>query len=55
MKDSEYAVNSRYRISWSGITRNTVDTKRLKEEQPDIYDRYLKSSEYRRFIVKESA
>ena len=55
MKDSEYAVNSRYHISWSGITKNTVDAKRLKEEEPDIYARYLKSSEYRRFTVKESA
>ena len=55
MGDSEYAVNDRYRISWFGIQKNTVDTKRLKEEKPDIYKEYLKSSQYRRFIVKESA
>jgi predicted phage-related endonuclease len=55
MKDSEYAVNDRYRISWSGVKKSSIDSKRLKEEQPDIYSKYLKSSEYRRFVVKESA
>ncbi len=55
MKDNEYAVNSRYRISWSGVKKSGIDSKRLKEERPDIYSEYLKISEYRRFIVKESA
>lgn len=39
------------KIIWKQVSKNTVDTKRLKAEKPDIYDSYLIQSSYRRFSV----
>ena len=35
----------------SGTTRTTIDSKRLKEECPDIYEEYSKTSEVKPSIV----
>lgn len=39
-------------VTWKNTNRTTVDSKRLKQEQPDIYDKYSTVSTSRRFIVK---
>lgn len=39
-------------ITWKSAERHTVDSKRLQAEQPDIYERYLKTSSSRTFRVK---
>lgn len=46
------AGNSRYRVSWNNIDTLRIDSRRLKEEQPEIYSRFAKSSRSRRFTVK---
>lgn len=54
MKDAEVAdIAGAYKVTWKSLTRNTIDSKRLKEEQPYIYQSYLKSSTSRRFEIKE--
>ena len=55
MGESEYALSDRYRVSWSGVAKSVIDTKRLKEEKPEIYEKYKKITEYRRFTVREAA
>ena len=55
MGESEYALSDRYRVSWSGVTKSGIDAKRLKEEKPEIYEEYRKTTEYRRFTVREAA
>lgn len=39
-------------VSWRNVTTNRLDTKALQNEQPDIYEQYLKPSTYRRFAVR---
>lgn len=43
-------VNDRV-IKWSSITKDTFDSKRLKQEAQDIYEKYLSQTNYRRFTV----
>ena len=39
------------KIIWKSVSKNSVDTKRLKSEHPDIYTDCLTQSSYRRFLV----
>lgn len=50
--DAEVAENDQYRVSWRNISRDSLDEKRLKEEQPQIYEKYRKVTTSRRFSVK---
>lgn len=52
MGECESAVCENYRISWSNISSNRIDTERLKTEEPEIYKKYLNASGTRRFQVK---
>lgn len=52
MKDNEYAVNENYRVAWSNIQSTRLDTARIKEERPDIYESYKKAVPSRRFEIK---
>lgn len=52
MKDSELAVNDRYRVSWASVVSSRIDAKRLKTDKPEIYREFLKTSSSRRFTVK---
>ena len=55
MGDAEVAENDQYRVSWKNSDSARLDTKALKEEQPDIYNRYIKTIHSRRFLVKPMA
>lgn len=50
--EAEIAENEQYRVSWKSVQSNRLDEKRLKEEQPEIYEKYKKSVLSRRFTVK---
>lgn len=52
MKDSEYASSEKYRVSWSRVDTARLDTKRIREEHPEIYGEYAKVSSSRRFQVR---
>ena len=52
MQDNEFAANDNYRVSWSSVETARLDTKRIKEEQPEIYRDYAKHSVSRRFQIK---
>ena len=49
--EAEVAENEHYRVSWKSVLTNRIDSARLKEEQPEIYKQYQKSSQSRRFQV----
>ena len=55
MGEASYANTQQYRISWVESTQNRIDTKALKQEAPQTYERYLKQSVSRRFSVKKIA
>lgn len=39
--DAETAENEHYRVSWKNVSRSSLDEKRLKEEEPEIYEPML--------------
>lgn len=50
--EAELAENERYRVSWKSVSSNRLDEKRLKEEEPEIYEKYKKETVSRRFVIK---
>lgn len=52
MGEAEMAQNDKFYISWKPVISNRIDTKLLKTEQPEIYHKYQKKSQSRRFVVK---
>lgn len=52
MKEHELASSEKYQVSWSNIDTIRLDTKRIKQEQPKIYQDYAKVSSSRRFQVR---
>jgi putative phage-type endonuclease len=51
MKEAEVGTIGDRRITWKSISKSSVDTKRLKAEQPEVYTSYLTQSQYRRLSV----
>lgn len=51
MQDAAYGRTSNYNVSWVSYDSVRLDTKKLKEEKPDIYKEYEKSTSSRRFSV----
>lgn len=47
----KFIINGLSAVIKDGSTRTTIDTKRLKEECPDIYDSYSKTSEVKSSIT----
>lgn len=52
MQDNELAANENYRVSWSNVETTRLDTKRIKQEQPEIYENYARVTSSRRFQIK---
>lgn len=52
MGDCETAYNGNYRISWSNVDTVRIDSRRMKEEEPALYQSFAKTSRSRRFSVK---
>lgn len=50
--EAEQAENERFFVSWKAVNSNRLDEKRLKEEQPQVYEEYRKMTTSRRFTVK---
>jgi len=44
-----------YTIWWKNQTRTSLDTNRLKKENPEIYSRYSKVTVFRKFELKKEA
>ena len=52
MRDNEKASSEKYCVSWSSVDTARFDTKRFKEDRPELYKDYAKISSSRRFQVK---
>ncbi|MBD5504050.1 MAG: endonuclease [Lachnospiraceae bacterium] len=52
MQDNEFASSERFRVSWKNIDSTKLDTKRIREERPELYADYGRVSYSRRFEVK---
>ena len=53
--DAAYGMTEDFKVSWSFFEQNRLDTKKLKEEHPDIYKEYCKVSSGRKFTVSRAA
>lgn len=51
--DAEQGRSDHFVVNWKGVKSNRLDTKLLKEQRPDIYSEYSKTSTSRRFEIKE--
>ncbi|MDG1603824.1 YqaJ viral recombinase family protein [Bacillus paranthracis] len=49
---NEVGKTENYKVSWKTQVSNRIDSKRLKEEQPELYKQYKKESKSRKFTVK---
>lgn len=52
IEENEVAKINNSTITWKSSTSERIDTKKLKEEQPEIYNKYLKKINMRRFVIK---
>lgn len=52
MKENEIAYVKNRKITWKKSVRTSLDTKSLKEEEPEIYKKYSKISSSRIFKIK---
>ena len=52
MKENETAYVKDRKITWKKSVRVSIDAKRLKEEEPQIYEKYSKTISSRIFKIK---
>ncbi len=52
MGDYDRAKCQEYTVSWKPVTSERLDSKALKEKEPEVYARYAKASTSRRFTVR---
>lgn len=52
MDEAEYAENENFFVSWKNSITNRIDTKRLKDEMPEVYTKFLNTVKNRKFIIK---
>lgn len=52
LQKNETAFNENYRVSWFNVETNRLDTKQMKEEHPDLYQKFLKKTVSRRLQIK---
>ena len=52
MGEHELARSEHYRVIWGNVDSTRLDTRRIKEEKPEIYQDYATVSHSRRFEVK---
>jgi putative phage-type endonuclease len=52
MEEAESAVSDKFRVSWSSYESARLDSKRLKSEQPEIYQKFSATNQSRRFMVR---
>ena len=52
MGDYDKAICLGHSISWKPVSSERLDSKALKEAEPEIYEKYVKKSISRRFTIK---
>ena len=52
MEDNEIGAINNSIVTWKNTSTERLDSKKLKEEQPEIYEKYIKKTTMRRFLIK---
>ena len=50
-QDTDKLICGEYKCTLTTISRNSLDSKAIQKELPDIYSSYLKTTSYQRFTV----
>lgn len=50
--EAEIAENEQFRVTWKAVSSSRLDEKRLREDMPEVYEKYKKVISSRRFAVK---
>lgn len=53
LKDNREGRIDNFRVIWQPVTTQRLNTTRLKTESPDLYEKYLEESTYRKFSIKK--
>lgn len=53
LEDASVGLTQRFKVTYKTITQNRIDSKKLKEEYPEIYEKYSKPTISRRLQIKE--
>ena len=51
LKENETGFAGKYKISWKQVVSSKFNTTKFKADNPELYSRYLTSSQYRRFSL----
>lgn len=51
--NAEYGYAPGYSLSWKNVSSNRVDTKKLKSDYPEVYEKVVKEILSRKFNIKE--
>lgn len=51
LRENEIGLAGDYKISWKQVNTTRFDKAKFKQDNPDLYDKYITSSYYRRFSV----
>ena len=51
--EAEIGYTPDYEIDWKSITSNKFDSKKFKNDHPELFKQYLNMSSYRKFSIKE--
>ncbi len=54
MGDAEKCIIGGYEANWKNCKKVSFDSVKFKAEHPEIYNKYLKTTEYRKFSIKEA-
>jgi len=54
MGEAEELKTKKYIITWTKYISQKFDSKKFKEQHPDMYNIFAKASESRRFNIKEA-
>ena len=52
LKDKEIGIINDFKVIWKSQSRTSIDTKKLKAEEPELFKKYSKTSLYRKFDIK---
>lgn len=55
LENASYGETEKYKVSWIDTVQNRIDSKKLREENPDIYNGYLNEVHSKRFTIKKIA
>ena len=55
MKEAEVAENDHFLVSRKRSISNRLDAKRLKQEMPEVYQRFCNQTASRKFLVRTAA